>query len=61
MRSVVSDTLDIGIVYKQRTIDETIDVALKRFGESRSSGETAGITPPEPQEDALGSHQPPET
>jgi hypothetical protein len=35
----VNDLLNIGIVYKARTIDETADVLLSKFGLQRSSSQ----------------------
>jgi hypothetical protein len=52
LSSVVQDTINIGIVYKQSAITETIDIALERHGLSRyePSSATPAVVPSEGSE-----------
>jgi S1-C subfamily serine protease len=54
MASIVHDAIDIGIVYKSKSIDETVDLVLAQHGLQRYSAPAAEpVAQPSPEQDAL--------
>lgn len=55
MQAVVEDTVNVGIIYKSRVIDEMADEMLSKHGLRRAgrSGEAEVITDAEPEQDAI--------